>query len=273
MITNNALIQSMLNIFKYKDFRSFLHDSLKSRTKDDPAYSLRRFSRDLKVSPARISEILSTNCGLSMALAVKIATALDLETSEQNYFLDLVRSQHSKVKSEKLEAKKRVDLMTRSQKTVLLDEKSGMLSEWYYLPLLELLILTPVVSDQKIRTILKLSDSELQNAKNFLISIGALGINTKGYWEKKQLHLKIQSQTPSEAIRNFHKDFLKRAQDAIEQPIEERKFLSGYISLRAKTLPKARKELEAFHQEFLTKYAASAADEVYCFSLQLFRLT
>src|SRR2546430_13739191 len=69
---NTTLSRSLL---ADTDYRRVLRKELESRCRTSPRYSLRAFARDLKISPSRLSEILSGKQGLSRAAARGIRSA------------------------------------------------------------------------------------------------------------------------------------------------------------------------------------------------------
>ena len=76
-------------------YRSILKDELLRRIRQNPRYSLRAFARDLRLSPSRLSEVLSGKQGLSRQAAKAITERLGWRGSEAERFIDLVESQHA----------------------------------------------------------------------------------------------------------------------------------------------------------------------------------
>jgi uncharacterized protein (TIGR02147 family) len=264
----------MTNIFQFRNFREFLKRHLNLRQEKTPGYSLRQFSKELGVSHSRLSEILSSESSISMSLAVKISEGLNLQNGERAFFMDLVRMDCGRTKSARSDSLERVeDHFAGRTFQYESSSEGGLLSKWYYLPLIEMLSKSKPTRDAKIIELLGIKDDELQTAKRFLIDNGYIQELQSGRTKKSKAYLKFEKAVPTPLIRQFHKKVIAHAQDAIEaQPIEQRKFLSSFIGVRKETIKEARKELEEFNQQFLKKYASEqSADSVYCFSLQLFR--
>lgn len=87
-------------------------------------------------------------------------------------------------------------------------------------------------------------------------------------------YLKFESPVASERIRDFHRYALARAAEGLQQPIDQRKFLTFLMTIRPESVEAARDELEAFAAQFSKKYADSETHEgaVYSLGLQFFGL-
>lgn len=266
----------MSKIYSFTNYKSFLKDDLRIRTLRNPRYSLRAYARDLGISFSRLSEILSSNEGISLVTAGKIANVLGLSEHEKDYFFDLILAKHSrnahmkKVASEKLKKHK-----SEMKFKVLENDFDGLLSKWFYLPLIELLCLGKMCSSYELSQVFRVSDVEIEEAIGLLEKLGYIKKKPQGDWEKREPYLSFDSKKPSQQIRNFHHKFLHLADEALEQQtVENRKFISGVMSFNKKMLPEARQEIELFKNKFLKKYTTPhSADSVYCFTMQYFELT
>lgn len=265
------MLSEMVSPIEFSDFRTFIRAVFKDRCEADPNYSLRKFSRDLQISPARLSEILNSNCGISMSAAVRICKSLELTAEQTMYFLDLVRSKYSRNASERNEAKKRLPQYPDKRTTrTIQNSESDLLSEWYYIPLIELLVLKTATPDESIQKILGLSAAKLQEAKMTLLKSGHLVIDENGRLQKSIPNVIVQSKTPSESVRRFHREVLKRAIEGVSQPIDRKKYLSTYFIIKSELLTEARDELAKLREAFLKKFSDEGGDKVYCFAIQLF---
>ncbi len=90
------------------DYRITLKNEFEARRGRNAFYSLRAFARDLGLSPARLSEILSGKKGMSGQAAEDIARRLDLERKERELFVLSVNELHSRSKAGKATAKSRM---------------------------------------------------------------------------------------------------------------------------------------------------------------------
>lgn len=262
----------MINVFLYEDFREFLRDELKRRAERNARYSLRAFARDIGLSFSRLSETLSSTAGISLTSGQIIAQKLKMTYVEKEYFLNLIAARHGRTPELRRQARRRVSQYKAKKIFIRLREnQKEMLLKWYYVPLVELLA---IKKTGEISRILGISEEEVVASALFLEEIGQITRNDRGTWRKINTFQKIESPTPATAIRQFHRDVLKRGAAAMEaQPIEKRKYLSSYFCVQKENIAEARLDLERLNQEFLKKYTAQKdADAVYVFSVQLFGL-
>lgn len=263
----------MNNIFLYEDFREFLKDELRRRNLRNSKYSLRAFARDIGISFSRLSEMLSSETGISSASGQRIADRLKMSFLEREYFLDLIAARYGRSALIRKQAKQRMRQHKTKKIFVHIQKNStDLLHKWYYIPLVELLGLKRELKISAISKILGISEEEVVASSLFLAEKGFLERNKRGIWRKASHFQKVESSTPVTVIRQFHRDILKRASVALEvQAIERRKYLSSYFTVRKEDVAEARQDLEKFNQNFLKKYGGKKnADTVYVLAMQLF---
>ena len=91
-----------LKITEYIDFRSYLGDYFLMQKKASSKFSHRQFAATLKLSsPSFISEVIKGKKNLSQKLILKLATVLQFNDQENNYFEILVKFNQSKSMEEK----------------------------------------------------------------------------------------------------------------------------------------------------------------------------
>lgn len=265
----------MSNVFLYEDFKAYLKDELERRTLRNTKYSLRAFARDLDISFSRLSEVFTKGEGISLSTARKIADNLRFSELEKDYFLKLVISKHSRNSNIRENAVKSIqNYKTRRIFMSLRESHNELLSQWYYIALIEMVSVKTPKSLVEIAQTLEISEEEAIAALAHLVDKGFIEKSEKGSWQKCNAFLKVESATPAHMIRGYHKEFLSKAAKAIEnQPIKSRKYLSTVFAVKKERIDEARKELEKFNESFLQKYTANqSADGVYAFSLQLFQI-
>lgn len=264
----------MTNVFLYDDFKLFLKDELERRVFRNPKYSLRAFARDIGLSISRLSEIISNQEGIRLSTAAKIASTLKMSHSEKEYFQYLIISKHGRSGELRDKAFKKVQTFKSKRHFRRLPERyKDLLSTWYCLPLIELLTSKEPSSLFQISEILEASEREITATIAHLEELGHIKKIKVGRWKKSIPFIKIDSLTPSNSIQGYHKKLLQKAEGALKQPIQKRKYLSAVFGIKKESLEEARNELEAFSQNFLEKFTSEdAADMVYCFGVQLYQL-
>ena len=93
---------------KKDDYRDILQCEFEARRARNAFYSLRSFARDLELPPSSLSEVLNRKKGLSLKAAQRILGKLQLDEEEQKTFLLSVGANHSRSKSEKNSAQKKL---------------------------------------------------------------------------------------------------------------------------------------------------------------------
>jgi uncharacterized protein (TIGR02147 family) len=256
-------------VFEVDSFNEFLSSQFEERRNRNPRYSLRSFARNLGLSHSRLSEILNGQT-ISMSSAQAICEILHLRSVETNYLLDLVRASSGRTEKIRSEAKERVEIQKTRRE--FQHHKSGnfILSKWYYIGLVEFLTGTRMALPEIANT-LRLSASELETAIQDLQTQGFIQ-RDGDEWVKVDGYLKFESAVPSQMIRDFHRAALVRAKNALEQPIEARKFLTYTMTVRKERVEEARQELETFAASFSKKFSDTQTHEglVYSLGLQFF---
>ncbi|MEK6556529.1 MAG: TIGR02147 family protein [Bdellovibrionota bacterium] len=264
----------MLNAFTLKSYQDLIKSEYENRKQKNKNYSLRAYSRDLHVSTSKLSEILAGNETLSLGLAGRIANHLPYTEPEKEYFINLVRAKNGKTIAERNLAKAYIQKV-RNAGTFKnhISVTHDIFEKWYLLLLVELLTMPKPHPLPHIAKIIGIPEEEVHSSTDLLLTSGYLTKNERNEYKRGSKFLKFESKSPSSQIRNYHKNYLKKAQEEIDrQPIESRKYLTNLIALDIESLPSARKELELFSEEFIKKYASARANVVYAFALQLYRL-
>lgn len=263
----------MANVFDYNNFRTFLKDELERRSLRNPSYSLRAFARDLELSFSRLSEILNSKEGISIASAQKISKALRLSDTEQDFFINLILAKHSRNPHMKKKSIDKLKKLRSARKFLKMSpDFDGILSRWYYLLLIEILCLNAGYTNAQIADILKINTHEVVEASRTLLTLGYVQKNANDEWVKSTPFMQIDSTTPSKLVRDYHRKLMQKAEQALEvQPIENRKYMSAIMALNKTKLAEARHDLEIFKTKFLKKYAATEdASTVYGLNFQFF---
>ena len=91
------------------DYREILKNVMNERKAFNPNYSLRAFSRDLGVSPSRLSQVLKGSYGFSPKAAKEIVLKLNFNEEESRYFCDLVAASHAKNDKNRAASQKRIE--------------------------------------------------------------------------------------------------------------------------------------------------------------------
>jgi uncharacterized protein (TIGR02147 family) len=247
---------------------------LSERSEKNKTYSLRAFARDLSISPQRLSHILNGRHGLSSASASSIAKKLGLSESEALYFCTLVETKHARSKLVKTEAHKKLSDLKSAYKDLSLDHFK-IISDWYHFAIMELSLIEGFSSHPKwIADTLGITTMEAKFAIERLIKLELIEKNKNGEIKITGNFFADPKGTPSSALRQFHKQLLEKATQAINiQSIETRDYSSTILAIDEESIPAAKNELKKFRENFDKRFSANyKKTKVYCLGMQFFCL-
>jgi uncharacterized protein (TIGR02147 family) len=239
-------------------FIQYLSEEFKARQGRNPSYSLRAFARSLEVSPAQLSQILSGKRNLTLKTIHQISSRLSLSPLEKENFLKTWSTQ-----KETQEVK---------QKRTLLDDEFKLIADWYHFAILSLAQLKDsTINSMWIAERLGISVWQAKEAVQRMQRMGILGPGPK--LEQISEPLSVVSDVPSDAIRGYHQKILAKAQEQLDLvPVEERDYSALTFSVSKKNIKRYRNLIEKFQDDLNKVAKATADDDIYVFSCQLFPL-
>lgn len=260
----------MHSIFDFESPNDFLNSELDRRKKRNPSYSMRSFARDLALSASRLSEVLK-GAGLSEKRGVEIAKKLKLSFGEKAFWLDLIlinTSSNSKVKSFALKRIEKAKKMNRLE--AIKEAQFRSVADWYHAAILELTQLGNFNSDVNwIANELGLSLATVSAAVERLKLLNLLSEKT-GKLTAHPAAYQTFSETPSAAIRKFHRQILTKSLESIEKDqVGDRLVQSMIVAIPRSQLPLFDQEMKMFLQNFWEKIKNTEKDDLYSVSLQM----
>jgi uncharacterized protein (TIGR02147 family) len=261
----------MTHILNHNSISDFLKSELENRKRDNPAYSLRAFARDLCLSPSGLSEILKGKKGVSKPTQYKIADRMRLSELEKKDFL-LIGDPQSR-RSTNLIEKARLELdFVRTQKEITL-EMFELVSEWYYISIREAFRNTHFRENpDELRLLLGITKQEFDRAVESLLRLNLIDESFK----PTNLRITTPQDLPSTAIKRHHREILKKATAAINsQSVQEREFQSNHILISKENLRKIKQKIREFQNQIIEEFGVEEEkpQDVYCLSIQFFNLT
>lgn len=253
----------------------YLKVELQSRRDRRSEYSLRAFARDLNLSPSTLSEVLNEKVGLSPQKGKDLARRLKLTTPHSDHFCDLLAAKSSRSASERKEANIRANSRLRSTNAHQSIEKFKLISDWQHNAILELVDLAPKYhSVDAISKALGITKKLARESVERLKQLGEVVISGEG-WKTASAVTFVGEQIPSDAIKHYHVQILKKAHDALQnQSIEDREFQSSFFAVDTADLKSLKEDLSKMRRELIKKYGHKATkNKIYCLSLQLFKLS
>ncbi|HCM41631.1 MAG: hypothetical protein A2070_00925 [Bdellovibrionales bacterium GWC1_52_8] len=266
-----------MELTRYRDYRAFLKDELERRIASNPKYSLRAFSRDIRVSPQILSNVLNGKRGISIEVAAEIADRLGLTPDESSRFIDLVLYVHAKNAAAKkiIEFKIEEKAAAQSPYSTLDVEAFKAISDWYHNAILELVETKGFKNDPRwIAARLGISIHETQQAVQRLKQLELLEEDEKRGLKKTEINLTASYGVPSSAIRKFSRQVLQKAIESLdEQTLDERDITTMTMAIDPDRLQDAAKMISQFRRKLTDFLEQGNRTEVYTFVPALFRLT
>lgn len=249
-------------------FSEVMRDIFHARALKNENYSLRAFARDLGLTSGNLSDILNRKTGLSLEKAKTLSEKLNLKPPDQQLFLKLVE-----IHGSKNDLAQNQILHFDSSYVTINDDYFRVLTDWFYFAVVELVRVQDFQNDDVwIAQRMGIPVSEVRPIIERLIRVKLLE-EVGGELRQTYDFFVSPSGTASEAARNFHKQILQNAIEAIDiQNIESRDFTAGFLRVRKTELPAIAERIKKFRRELVADVESGANhDAIYAFSIQFFR--
>jgi uncharacterized protein (TIGR02147 family) len=263
-----------MNTNRTADYRSLLRDELAKRCNKIPRYSLRSFARDLEISPSRLSHVLNGRYGLSPQAAKEICEKIKWTSSESEFFCALVESTHARSTEQKKRAKQKVQKSLWSYRPLEADTFKTV-SEWYTLPILELVALKDFSENPNwIAKKLGITEHEAKSSVSRLLRLGLLS-QGKDLKYKAEAVMVNREEVPARAVQDCHAQLLDQAKIALyEQSVTERHFSHLSIAIDPEDLPLMKEMIHEFRVKVDKTFSnRPERSRVYGLNVQLFEFT
>jgi len=254
------------------NYRDILNQEFDSRKNLNKMYSLRAYARDLEIPASNLCCILSGKRGMSVEKSYEVACKLGLKGNEKDLFITLVEKEHARRKVERLRAEK---LLQTSLKYNQIDNFSfDLISNWYYFAILAAMDLHHYDGSQLfLSEHLSLDKEIVKEALATLLKIKLI-IKEDGHYKLQAFNLRTDTDFPSMALRNSHKQSLKQAIDSIDEfEVEDRDITSMTMAIDKRKIAEAKKRITKFRRELCEFLESGEKNAVYNLNIQLHPLT
>jgi len=258
---------------KPESYRALLLAEIEKRAKKNRNYSKRAFARDIGLSPGYLLQVLSGQKNLSEGKACQIAERLHWSQRQTLWLLNLIRLDSAKNESHKAALRKMLPKSrVQSYRDVSL-ETFKVMANWHYSAILILTELDDFQYDIAwIAKRLKLPVATVSEAITRLKNLGLVR-EEEGTLIPQFEMLRVVS-VPSDAIREHHRQFLKKAAESLESQNGEARDITGStIAINPERLPEAKKLIKQFREDLAALLDdGQVRSQVYRLSVQLFRV-
>ncbi len=243
------------------DVQTLIRSELARRTARNPRYSLRAFAKASGISHTVLSLVMNGKRQLSRKAAIKLADFLALAPEARAALISSrdVAGVPSPIEYQQISL-----------------DTFAVISDWYHYAILSLLDVPGSRFEAKwIARALAISENEAQLAIDRLLRLGLVEVDVKGVARQAGKPLKIENTNSTAATRQFHRQLLEKALDAIEGVMpDERDYSAMTFAMDPSLVPYARKKVQAFRRELSAELEAKGnAKAVYQLTVQVFPLS
>lgn len=272
-----------LDVFQYRDYRTYLRDVYAQRKKSEYGFSYRSFARTAGLGAPNYLKLVSEGQrNLTPEMASRFAAALGLAREAADYFCDLVAFNQAASAPERQRCYERLAAYRRYQRSFRLDAAHAAYhSEWYIPAIRELAACRGFKPDPKWiarRLRPSISAQKARAALEVLERLGLLVRDAQGGLAQSEPLVSTGDDKPlGHHIVTFHRAMLERASAAIDEvPREEREIGALTLGVSAARFARIKRRLYELRQELLQESAedgADDADRVVQINFQLFPLS
>lgn len=267
------------DIFRYTNYRSFLRDVYTFKRKGSSRFSFRIFSRLAGFkSPNFLKLIIDGERNLSLDGICKVASALQLNAREKEYFETLVQFNQVRKNSEKNYYCRRLESFREFKKVQpLKKEQLDYFSKWYNVTIRELANTydfrpDPVWVAKRLRPLIKTKD-----AHEALVLLKKLELlkEMDGKFVQSHTHLSTNSEVDSVGVLNFHKEMIQKGIESLDMPSNTRDISSLTLALSKQQFDELRQKIYQFYSQVQgwLENSNQMSDRVCQLNFQLFHLT
>lgn len=264
-------------IFGSDDYRAILRQELVSRIRSNPQYSLRAFARSIHLDHSMLSHVLNGKKKLSEGRAYEVAQYLGFSGPEMDYFVSLVRLDHSENELQRRRLLQEIENKFPgkiSERQVLSLDEFNMISNWYHFAILQLFRLPRFKCDSaddesRIAVRFGINIFEVRAALERLERLGMIRRTASGSYTRIESGVVFRTDMKTEALTELYGQTIEKTKDALRQrPASERVAGGDVVALSSKSLAAARALAEEFYERLShLSVKDTDRDRIYYFSI------
>lgn len=255
-------MQSARLTYDQNQLQKFLVEHFATLKIKNPAYSLRAYSKKMKIGHAALSEMMNGKRKISYKSARIIVEHLNLSPVEKNKILKIERTKGA--------------LKVENSKYMQIEmDQYHMVSDWYYFAILSLAETEDFHDDAgwiSERLNIRINDAKI--ALGRLERLGLLKRNNLDKLVTTGESFKTTNDISSATLRKSHFDNLELAKISLENDaVEIRDISSMTMAIDPDLLPQAKKLIQNFRRQITQFLESEKKQEVYKLNIQLFPLS
>lgn len=271
---------SKVNLFEYKDYRSFLKDWYHQAKETRPSFSYRTFAKKAGFNTSNFMMlVMKGQRNLTEASLTKFVKGLDLNKQEQEFFRNLVFFNQAKTHAEKnvyyqglLQSKKFRQLKSIEKRAY------EYYSTWYHPVIRELIVSkdfdgTPEWLAKRLSP--AITSAQAAKSINLLESLGFIKKAKSNKWKQTSPIVSTGPALKSHVVHNYHKSLLNLTMEVMDRlTVEHRDVSALTLGVKRERLAEIRNKIRDFRQEILKMAATDTEpEEVVQLQLQFFPVT
>lgn len=249
--------------------------------KQNAAISIRGLSSKLGVSHVFLSKILSGKVPVPESRLKNIVKVFQLDPFAEKELKDAMVVDLSV--TEKIDKILQTKKKTRKKKAIEVYEEQpvkhqAVLEHWYELPILDYLTCDNLPKDtESIAKTLSLQASQVTIALKKMSDAGLIEKDEKGEWKKTAKFMRFPASAPSDTLKRYYTDVLKRASQELSKNSEHdyarRLIVNFSIATASEKIPEVKEKISQFLYDLSVEMAEGESNEVYHLTLGLVPLT
>ncbi len=267
------------DVFGYLDYRAWLRDTYAARKAERRGFSYRAFSRKAGLaSPNHLKRVIDGERGLTPAMAVRYASALQLDPEQTAGFLDLVAFGEAETDAERNAALERLRSSRGYRRAHRLEIAQAAYHSTWYLPAIREMVAVrgfrPDPAWIAKHLLPPITVAEATRALDTLVEIGLLRRRDDGGLEPVDAVVTTGPEVRGLHFRNYHRALLERAAEAMELvPATERDLSAVTFTVDDADLLEVKRRVQAFRKELVAWLGEVRGTRVVQLNLQLFPLS
>jgi uncharacterized protein (TIGR02147 family) len=272
--------RALVDVFAYRDYRSFLRDFYEQKKTQKAGYAYADFAKRVGLrSPNYLRLLITGERNLSPDLARRTGEACGLRGEALSYFCVLVAFNQAKTTAKREEHYAALQSYRRFRANHKLDAAhSAYHSEWYIPAVFELCARPDFSGDPAWiaeQLLPPITPRQAAHALKVLSQLSLLELDAQGRWRQAQAVLETAEGPLGHQVVQFHRAMMHRAAESMDSiPREEREISSLTLCLSQQRMQELKAELEAFQEHLLQRYMKDKCPErVVQVNFQLFPLS
>lgn len=259
-------------ILEELDYCRVLRSEYEHRRRNNPAYSLRSFARDLYLSPSRLSEVLNGKGHLSPTTLIEVGGRLGIPKNEVLALQAALAYRSSPEDSAvKVSAKNYLESYQYQKKfSQLTDETYKILADWHHFAILSAMELgTYDGSVTYLARVLALDEKMVSEALERMANQNMVTVKDGVYAATGEIFT-TSNDVGNEALRESHRQNFKLASESLDDvDVLLRDITSATIAIDIDRIPEAKKMIKEFRRSLCHFLESGKKHAVYNFNIQL----